>query len=441
MEFDEFFSIKDITMNITNNCNMKCSYCFEHNKNSKNMTIDDAKFILDKCYNNHQKKYSDEQMVVNFFGGEPFLAFDVIENLMKYSEEKKYNISFGVTTNLTILTDHMLDIIEEYELGLLVSCDGIKKIHNRNRCNSYDIVINNIKKILDRGLKYLIEVRMTVMPNDISSMLESIKMLFDLGIDNINPVPVTDTIWTNKDYNNFLIELSRIWEWTIDKYNDESNKRNLSVKLVEDFLEYSLDNYNSEQTKSCLAGSKTSISIGVNGDILPCHQRHTVENNYNNLVFGNIFLNDFKDIDFNRNEKKGFINCNQCIAYNICKGGCPSENLTQNYNSNFMNEIQCKVFICMVMIAKKFQYKILNSKNIRSHRLNVIKQNLYLLDYLQNVVLKYPVNSEKYNSELIEFYEKLVDMESILLPSFKASLNNIITNLVNINNMIFHKKG
>ena len=82
--------------------------------------------IIDKSYENYVLNNETKfPFVVNFFGGEPFLAFDVMEHAMKYANNKKYNISFGVTTNLTMLTDHMIDIIEEYVLGLLVSVDGI----------------------------------------------------------------------------------------------------------------------------------------------------------------------------------------------------------------------------------------------------------------------------------------------------------------------------
>ena len=194
MKFNDFFKLKDMTMNITNSCNLNCVYCFEHNKNGQKMSLELAEKIIDKCYANYVANNDTKfPFVVNFFGGEPFLAWDVIEHSLKYAKNKKYRIDFGVTTNLTMLTDHMIDIIDEYDLGLLVSVDGIKEIHDRNRCNSYDIVMKNLKRLLDRDLKHLIEVRMTVMPSDLDNLLDGIQTLFNLGIDNIAPVPVTDT--------------------------------------------------------------------------------------------------------------------------------------------------------------------------------------------------------------------------------------------------------
>lgn len=440
MKYDEYFKLKDITLNITNNCDLRCDYCFEHNKNKKQLTVENAIKILDKCYHNFEKNNDIKSvMVVNFFGGEPFLNWKVIEHLMKYSKEHKYRIEFGVTTNLTILTDKMIDIIEEYELGMLISIDGIKEIHDRNRCNSYDIVKKNVQKLIDRHLGYLLEARMTLMPKDCDKLLESVKSIVDMGITNIAPVAVTDTSWSDNDYIIYKKSLEEVWEWLINLYNENDNKKNVSIKFIEDYIENVLTIPLEVQMKHCQAGCNTTCSIGVNGDIMPCHQRHTVKKDYDLVKYGNIFDDDIKEINFNQNNTIGAFNCKKCIAYSTCKGGCPSENLTVNGNSNVMNETQCKITQIMVEVALEYQNKILNCKNIRSHRLNVLYQNLDLLNYLINKVLILPKDSFEYQKELVNFYEKMIDMETIILPSFNDAINVIIKDLVNINKEIFQR--
>ena len=109
MKFDDYFKLKDMTLNITNGCNLKCVYCFEHDKDGRKMSVENAICIVEKCYQNYLKNRSEEDnnFMVSFFGGAPFLNFEVMEEVMKYSKEKGYSIDFGVTTNLTILTDHI----------------------------------------------------------------------------------------------------------------------------------------------------------------------------------------------------------------------------------------------------------------------------------------------------------------------------------------------
>lgn len=408
--------------------------CFGTNKDNVVMDKNDITLILDKCYKNYLTHKSDNfNFQVNFFGGEPFLQWDLIEYALKYSREKKYNISFGVTTNLTMLTDEMIDIIEEYELGILVSIDGIKEIHDRNRCNSYDIVKYNVSRLIDRGLSYLVEARMTMMPNDISTMIDSIKSIIDMGINNIAPVPVSDTEWTAADIILFEEELNKLWDYMIDLYNDETNKKNISIKCIEDFLENVLIlDCDEWQTKPCSAGTKTSCSIGPNGDILPCHQRHIIKSNYDKLVIGNIKDNtDLKQVCFNDETIKSVFNCGECLAKSVCRGGCPSENITKNGDGNVMNEIQCMLFITQVKVALEKQENILLSSNIRSRRLNILKENMLILHYIYNdILLSSDQNELSY--KLQSLYELLVDKENILLESYKRVINNIIKELVNI---------
>ena len=435
MKFDDYFKLKDVTINVTNSCLLNCVYCFEHDKNGLKMQPRFVEKIIDKCYNNYclhdDKKFP---FMVNFFGGEPFLAFDTIEHALKYAREKKYNITFGVTTNLTILDDHMIDVIEDYELGLLVSVDGIKEIHDRNRCNSYDTVIKNLKTLIDCGLKHLIEVRMTVMPADLPFLLDGIKELFTMGIDNIYPVPVTDTEWTEKDFDVLFEEMQRIWDWAFSVYNDENNKRNLSIKCIEDYMELVLEPIVQleEQTKVCSAGTRSSISVGVTGDILPCHQRHTVAEYYTDLVIGNINSDEVREVKFNNQTIASIDNCDDCIAKAVCKGGCPSENLTQNKNGNLMNHTQCEVLRRMVAVAMLYQYKLVNGelKNIRSRRLNVLSENLKLLSMLQSLLFE-EKNVEETEIALVKFYEKLSDIQDILLPSFSTVIKIVTDEMVN----------
>jgi radical SAM protein with 4Fe4S-binding SPASM domain len=230
--------------------------------------------------------------------------------------------------------------------------------------------------------------------------------------------------------------LKKVWDWTIDIYNDDENKKNISIKFIEDYLEEVLMIPLVEhQKKVCSAGTFTSCSIGVTGDILPCHQRHSVKDNYEKLVMGNILTDDdIKQIEFNNCTIEGAFDCNTCIAYSICKGGCPSENYTRNGNGNKMNEVQCMITSILAGVAYEYQLKIMSCSNIRSHRLNVLSQNLNLMRILFEDVLSCNPLSKEYVTNVMYFYEKLIDMEDILLPSFSEVLRTVIKELVN-NNM------
>lgn len=435
MTFDEYFKLKGVTLNITNGCNLNCVYCFEHSKNPRHMSVEDAVKIYDKCYNNYLKADYKEPFLVNFFGGEPFLNFEVMEAVMKYAKDNGHKSEFGATTNLTILNDHMIEVMDAYNLAVLVSIDGIKEIHDRNRCGSYDIVEKNVHKLLEKGLGRLLEARITIMPKDVPYLLESVKSVFEMGFDFIAPVPVTDTFWTPEEIADFKKADEDIWDWVIEKFNDENNKRNIQVKLVEDYLEKMLwVPVNEYQRKICSAGSPESCSIGVEGDILPCHQRHTVKEGYEELKMGNI-LNSDEVIkpDFACGEVKGAFPCEDCPALAVCKGGCPSENFTYNQDSNQLNEIQCLLMMAMAIVAIEKQHEIMNCKNIRSHRLNVLKTNMEIMSLLMNKVLP-SKNTEEFNKNLHDFYGKFMNCKDLLIDTFADAIERILENVINIYN-------
>lgn len=63
---------------ITANCNMKCLYCYEGEKKSNaSMNLEKAdatiSFIIGKF-----ESINDNELIINFHGGEPFLNFDIM---------------------------------------------------------------------------------------------------------------------------------------------------------------------------------------------------------------------------------------------------------------------------------------------------------------------------------------------------------------------------
>ena len=60
---------------LTHQCNLKCVYCYEKNKDSKRvMTIDTMKEIITNSFDAYKDKY--DEIVFDFMGGEPILEFE-----------------------------------------------------------------------------------------------------------------------------------------------------------------------------------------------------------------------------------------------------------------------------------------------------------------------------------------------------------------------------
>lgn len=409
-----------VTMLLTNDCNLACSYCFESNKGKDYMPKEMALDILKATYNVVDPMAGI--FTLNMFGGEPLMNWDTFKAVCDYVLENNLKIRITATTNLTLLTDEMIDYIDELSIPILVSVDGIKEVHDKHRCNSFDKVIENMKKLIDRDLGYLIEARMTVAPDTAKYMYESVKMLVDLGINNIANVPASDLEWDTQSIQDYKDNYEKILDMYIDILNDETNKRNISLYKVDQALNLALEPIK-EDTSMCNIGNPRWVIVDWKGDIWPCPDYPTTDNV--DLIAGKIG-NFYTGVDETKVDPKPMVatyeleRCKGCEAISICKSGCPYENYTKNGKFNEPTIGYCTLQKAFVEIIKAYQDKLLEATNIRSRQLNVLIENLKVKKYYDEKVKTINLLDREFGVRLNHFVEKYENLNNKgnILPSF-----------------------
>lgn len=409
-----------VTMLLTNDCNLACSYCFESNKGKDYMPKEMALDILKATYNVVDPMAGI--FTLNMFGGEPLMNWDTFKAVCDYVLENNLKIRITATTNLTLLTDEMIDYIDELSIPILVSVDGIKEVHDKHRCNSFDKVIENMKKLIDRDLGYLIEARMTVAPDTAKYMYESVKMLVDLGINNIANVPASDLEWDAQSIQDYKDNYEKILDMYIDILNDETNKRNISLYKVDQALNLALEPIK-EDTSMCNIGNPRWVIVDWKGDIWPCPDYPTTDNV--DLIAGKIG-NFYTGVDETKVDPKPMVatyeleRCKGCEAISICKSGCPYENYTKNGKFNEPTIGYCTLQKAFVEIIKAYQDKLLEATNIRSRQLNVLIENLKVKKYYDEKVKTINLLDREFGVRLNHFVEKYENLNNKgnMLPSF-----------------------
>lgn len=409
-----------VTMLLTNDCNLACSYCFESNKGKDYMPKEMALDILKATYNVVDPMAGI--FTLNMFGGEPLMNWDTFKAVCDYVLENNLKIRITATTNLTLLTDEMIDYIDELSIPILVSVDGIKEVHDKHRCNSFDKVIENMKKLIDRDLGYLIEARMTVAPDTAKYMYESVKMLVDLGINNIANVPASDLDWDTQSIQDYKDNYEKILDMYIDILNDETNKRNISLYKVDQALNLALEPIK-EDTSMCNIGNPRWVIVDWKGDIWPCPDYPTTDNV--DLIAGKIG-NFYTGVDETKVDPKPMVatyeleRCKGCEAISICKSGCPYENYTKNGKFNEPTIGYCTLQKAFVEIIKAYQDKLLEATNIRSRQLNVLIENLKVKKYYDEKVKTINLLDREFGVRLNHFVEKYENLNNKgnVLPSF-----------------------
>lgn len=409
-----------VTMLLTNDCNLACSYCFESNKGKDYMPKEMALDILKATYNVVDPMAGI--FTLNMFGGEPLMNWETFKAVCDYVLENNLKIRITATTNLTLLTDEMIDYIDELSIPILVSVDGIKEVHDKHRCNSFDKVIENMKKLIDRDLGYLIEARMTVAPDTAKYMYESVKMLVDLGINNIANVPASDLDWDAQSIQDYKDNYEKILDMYIDILNDETNKRNISLYKVDQALNLALEPIK-EDTSMCNIGNPRWVIVDWKGDIWPCPDYPTTDNV--DLIAGKIG-NFYTGVDETKVDPKPMVatyeleRCKGCEAISICKSGCPYENYTKNGKFNEPTIGYCTLQKAFVEIIKAYQDKLLEATNIRSRQLNVLIENLKVKKYYDDKVKTINLFDREFGVRLNHFVEKYENLNNKgnILPSF-----------------------
>lgn len=423
--FNEVFQLQTATIVLTTACNLRCDYCFESFETSL-LKPHQATALIDALYANHKAHYgADSTLGLSLFGGEPLLAWRSIVAMYDRIRERGYKVSTGITTNLTLLTDEIIELIDEEQIGLLISIDGLPEIHNRNRDNSYDNVEANVKRLLAADCGHLLQARMTVQPQDFESMLAGIQSLYELGFDNIACVPVTDTVWTPEQIAAFKAAADATFAWVLERYEDSSSRRNLAVTLVEQNLYVNTAADADLELIPCTMGGTRWLAIAPNGDLYPCHQIPSRPELKPSLCLGNVFEDRIDDAKLLGEIQPGSwekhtleFDCRDCPAKVTCRGSCPAENLSESGWLGMPTDAWCHQTQALYEITCKWHDKILNAGNIRNRVINKLKANLELMHEVQQLLNSDPEHP-LYLSRVMRIHGVLAGNESLVLPAFQ----------------------
>ena len=133
--------INAIQLNVSEGCNLKCSYCFAdrvderatlYNLKARNdqrmMTFETAvKSVLEVT--NLAKSNGGGALVIKFFGREPLLNWEVINGVIDHCESSGQDFSYhyAITTNGTLFTPEIVRKLKRVNTSIVVSLDGFSE--------------------------------------------------------------------------------------------------------------------------------------------------------------------------------------------------------------------------------------------------------------------------------------------------------------------------
>lgn len=327
---------------LTGACNLGCRYCFANRMEPRHMSVETGRKVVRWMFEDNAGSDNDDPLILAFFGGEPLLRFDVMQEIVKYSKElaSEYGrqMLYSVTTNGTLITEEILDFFDEHKIGILFSIDGDRETHDRNRTfkdgsSSAEITYRNAQAALARFPRTA--ARMTVDRDAIGSIMHNIKFLHELGFRLISPCPVTESIHDSEAWEQFDHQCRLAAEYAIGRILENDA---LHIHFLDKCAELIIKG---KAFDSACGAGKTFVGIDVDGNIYPCHRFVSyAAMGSKSFRIGTIRdgIDPLKSLPFWRYNRRSFLGCYtkcpKCPARNICLGGCIA--LNHEITGNFL---------------------------------------------------------------------------------------------------------
>jgi len=343
-----------LVMNVTSKCNLACTYCYEYGEDKiveasrkpRFMNEETARQSVDFMF----AESGESPMVhLTFFGGETLLNFKVLKSALAYAKERAVTlgktVDTSLTTNATLLREEIIDWIVENDVGVTVSMDGGREQQDRfrvfsNGMGSYDVVLPNIRMLLERHRRRPVGARVTLTKQnlDVESIYRHLRD--EIGFWEVGFAPVT-TSW-QRDY-------------AIQEDGFEAMLGQFQ-RLADEFLQYALagkhhgfsnvrdtlEEIHKGMSKAYPCGAGLGLmGVATDGDVALCHRFAGSDSHKIGSVTEGV--DRAKQEDFlTKHHIANKTDCSTCWARPLCAGGCYHEAHTRYGASDRPNLHYCE---------------------------------------------------------------------------------------------------
>lgn len=229
---------KTVTFQVTDDCNLKCSYCYQINKGHRKMSFETAKKFIDllisgeKGFEEYFYSSKTPGIILDFIGGEPMIEYELLDSIMDYFQYKMITLNHhwkstwrgSISTNGTLYNDDIKSFLRKHHMHISysVSLDGNKELHDSCRVfpdggGSYDLAYRTIRDRLDNN--YIMGTKITIAHDNLPFLYDAIKHMYDIGFKEVNANCVYENVWENGDPLLFYDQSKKIADYLLSNNN------------------------------------------------------------------------------------------------------------------------------------------------------------------------------------------------------------------------------
>lgn len=322
-------------IDLVKNCNFNCIYCFRNLNDRRVIPVEILdeilRFIRDYCEEKHLYRIG-----LQMWGGEPLMALERIEQVVRFFSSTRITASIDVETNGSLVTDEIARSLHEWGIHVGVSLDGSPVQQNLQRpfvngipsSDSVEKGVRNLQKYYHDEIGGIAVVTKYNYKN-LKEMLDYYiyhlrltSMKFNVVRDNPN-ASATGLSLSPDEVSGFANELMDY----LYAY------KSMGCLFSEGNMDTRLGNLLYQRRRSlCISrgcqGGRRIVSFSQDGGIFPCEMTDFEEERIGS-VFSGRPLEEM--IDEAMRNKRFFLpkeakKCKNCPWWCYCRGGCTSRN-------------------------------------------------------------------------------------------------------------------
>lgn len=314
--------VRTVMVYLTDACNLRCGYCFVR-KGSRRMSPQTAERLVEFLFRRDLAP-SEETVQVNFFGGEPFLELERMEQIVRgatrYRPNAGRNFTFSATTNGTLCGPAELSLVRESRMKLMVSLDGGPELTAQDRpfpdgTSPHEIVIRNLGLFLEASPEVTIRATFTPRSHD---LVARVKTLLGTGARSLVLSPVLEPTWEGQ-----AEALGTAYQALAEWYLENAGPERVPPLAITNGILHLWHSYQmggARPVRSCPAGHSL-LGIDPDGHVMPCHNfLEQSPEHFGTLEDPGLFSERRRPfVEFDSSRLAG---CSSCEAAPTCCGGC-----------------------------------------------------------------------------------------------------------------------
>lgn len=336
--------LKRVHIDISSRCNENCIHCYiPKPKKCSIMTEEMFDSVLEQC---------KEMNVLNLTisGGEPMLNPSLNDFLLKC---RQYNFSVNLLSNLTLLTDNLLNtIVQSPLLSVQTSLYAMDAdIHDSitHQVGSFQKTLRAIMRLHEKNIP--LQINCPIMKQNKLYYQEVLNFAKSFNIEADSDYFLFGCYDSSQSNLSCRLSIAEV---------DSIIKENMSDAQNRVQLEDTISGKHTETNDAICPVCKSSLCISNTGNVYPCE-------GWQSLLLGNLFESSLQDIWENapltnklRNLKyRDFHECKRCRDREFCNT-CLIMNANEDAEGDFR---RINPFLCSVAKIKKREYEKFKSIN------------------------------------------------------------------------------